>query len=76
MADLIRDGVGPAIRLDPEVYRAFLRMFNLLTPPDILMTDPDLVARVLAVYQARDERPPEPDIGPDRPTVLKAMRAA
>ena len=52
MADLVRDGVRPAIRLDPEVYRAFLRMFNLLTPPDILMTDPDLVARVLAVYQA------------------------
>jgi 2-polyprenyl-6-methoxyphenol hydroxylase-like FAD-dependent oxidoreductase len=76
LTDLLRDGLAPAIRLDPEVYRAFLRMFNLLTPPKTLMTDPDLLARVLAVYQTRDERPPEADVGPDRSTVLHAMRMA
>ncbi|MDQ6698193.1 MAG: FAD-dependent oxidoreductase [Actinomycetota bacterium] len=76
MADLLRYGLAPAIRLDPEVYRAFIRMFNLLTPPETLMTDPDLLARVLAVYQARHLREPEPDVGPDRRTVLTAMGAA
>ena len=76
MADFLRDGLAPAIRLDAEVYRAFLRMFNLLTAPDTLLTDPDLLARVLTVYQARGERGPEPAPGPDRPTVLSAIRAA
>jgi 2-polyprenyl-6-methoxyphenol hydroxylase-like FAD-dependent oxidoreductase len=76
IAALMRYGLMPAIRLDPEVYRAFLRMFNLLSAPDKLITDPDLIARVLAVYQTRDERDPEPAIGPDRSTVLAAMRSA
>lgn len=76
MADLLRNGLAPAIRLDPEVYRAFIRMFNLLTPPETLMRDPDLLARVLAVYQARGARAPEPADGPDRPTVMQAMRTA
>ena len=75
-AALLRDGLMPAIRLDPQVYRAFLRMFNLLAPPDTLMSDPDLMARVLTVYQARDEREPEAALGPDRATVLAAMHAA
>ena len=66
----------PAIRLDPDVYRAFLRMFNLLSPPDALLADGDLMMRVLAIYQGREERPPEPSAGPDRATLIAAARTA
>ncbi len=69
---LLRDGVAPALRVDPVVFRAFLRMFNLLTTPDALMVDPDVLGRVLAVYQDRGGRPAEPVLGPDRSDLLAA----
>ena len=68
--ELLRDGLFPALRVDPVVLRAFLRMFNLLEPPDSLMRNPDVIGRVMAVYQQKDERPPEPPLGPDRATLL------
>jgi len=70
MRSLLRDGLMPAMRVDPVVLRAFLRMFNLLDPPDALMTNTDVMGRVLAVYQDKDQRPPEPPLGPDRAELL------
>ncbi|HPU38323.1 MAG TPA: FAD-dependent oxidoreductase [Microthrixaceae bacterium] len=70
---LLRDGLLPAMRVDPVVLRAFLRMFNLLQPPDSLMNDPDVIGRVMAVYQDRDNRPPELALGPDRAGFLAAI---
>ena len=66
----MRDGLLPAMRVDPVVLRAFLRMFNLLEPPDSLMKDADVIGRVMAVYADRDERPPEAPMGPPRDEVL------
>ncbi len=63
---VLRDGLLPALRLDAVVLRAFLRQLNLLTSPDALTTDPDVQARVLAVWQARDQRPAEAPLGPAR----------
>ncbi len=74
LAALLRDGVAPAVRLDPVVYRAFVRMFNLLSPPDALLADHDVIGRVLAVYQDRDRRSPEPSLGPDRAELLAISR--
>lgn len=70
---LLRDGLLPALKVDPVVLRAFLRMFNLLEPPDSLINDPDLIGRVMAVYQDRENRPPEPTAGPDRAGFLAAI---
>lgn len=70
---ILHEGLLPAMRSDPVVLRAFLRMFNLLTPPDALITDPDIVGRVMAVYASKDDRPPEPDLGPDRAGLLAAI---
>jgi 2-polyprenyl-6-methoxyphenol hydroxylase-like FAD-dependent oxidoreductase len=72
-ADLLRHGLMPAVRTDPEVFRAFLRAFNLLTPPQALMGEPALVARVLETYQERDRRPPEEPLGPPRAEMIAAL---
>jgi hypothetical protein len=34
------------------------------------MTDADVIGRVMAVYQDKDNRPPEPELGPDRAGLL------
>ena len=71
--ELMRDGLFPALRVDPVVLRAFLRMFNLLEAPDSLMSDPDVIGRVMQVFQQRAERPPESPMGPDRENLLAAI---
>ena len=46
------------------MFRAFLRTFNLLTTPDALMRDGEIITRVLEVYNDRENRAPEPELGP------------
>ncbi|MDP9072348.1 MAG: tryptophan 7-halogenase, partial [Actinomycetota bacterium] len=73
MRSLLRDGILPAAGTDPVVYRAFLRTFNLLTPPEAMMQDQDVTARVLAVWQERDTRPAPPSLGPERDELLRIL---
>lgn len=61
---VLRDGLAPALRRDQVVLRAFVRNLNLLSPPDALLTDPDFGARIFAVLQTKDQRPPEAPLGP------------
>jgi 2-polyprenyl-6-methoxyphenol hydroxylase-like FAD-dependent oxidoreductase len=70
---LLRDGLMPAASTDPVVFRAFLRTFNLLDPPDRIMKDPDLLTRILTVWQDRDNRPAPAPLGPDRETLLSSL---
>ncbi|HEX9994251.1 MAG TPA: NAD-binding protein [Acidimicrobiales bacterium] len=70
---LVRDGLLPAARTDPDVFRAFVRAFNLLSLPDDLMADPVLAGRILGAWQERHARPPEPPLGPDRETLLATL---
>ena len=64
MRAVMRDGLAPAMRTDQRVFRAFLRTFNLLTTPDALLRDGEIITRVIEVYNDRDNRPPEPLLGP------------
>jgi len=73
MRSVLREGLFPAVRTDPTVFRAFLRGFNLLEAPEALMQDSEVMARVLEAYQAKDERPPEPALGPDRAELLARL---
>lgn len=73
---VFRDGLLPAMRSDSVVLRAFFRNFNLLTSPDAMVNDPDVGARVLAAWQDRDNRPPEPAMGPKRRAELVALLPA
>jgi flavin-dependent dehydrogenase len=71
--EFMRDGLLPAMRTDPVVVRAFLRMFNLLEAPNSLMTNSDVVARVLTVFNDREHRPAELSMGPDRVSLLGVL---
>jgi 2-polyprenyl-6-methoxyphenol hydroxylase-like FAD-dependent oxidoreductase len=73
MNEVFRDGLLPALRTSPVVYRAFLRWFNLLVSPEALMADSEVVNDVLAAYQEREHRPPEPPLGPDRDEFAAAL---
>jgi hypothetical protein len=74
MRDVFREGLLPAVRTSPAVYRAFLRWFNLETTPDALMQDNEVIAAVMDCYATRDSRPPEPPLGPDRAEFVSATR--
>jgi 2-polyprenyl-6-methoxyphenol hydroxylase-like FAD-dependent oxidoreductase len=75
MRAVFRDGLLPALRRDPVVLRAFFRALNLLTAPNAMVKDPDVAARVLAVWQDRENRAPEPALGPKRRADLLALIA-
>ena len=77
MRAVFRNGLIPAIRRDAVVLRAFVRSFNLLTPPEAMATDPDVNARVLAAWEDRANRPPEPSLGPaSRGEFVELLRAS
>jgi 2-polyprenyl-6-methoxyphenol hydroxylase-like FAD-dependent oxidoreductase len=71
---IFREGLLPALRTSPIVFRAFLRWFNLLSTADALMGDPAIVNEVLAAYSARDSHPPVDPLGPpDRASFVAAL---
>ncbi len=61
------DGVGPAMRCDPVVFRAFLRMMNMMQTPEEAFGEPRVLLRSLRVlmrgrrYNRRYALPPPPD---------------
>ena len=73
MRSVLREGLLPALRTDATVFRAFLRGFNLLSSPDALMQDTEVMAKVLEAYQSRHEREPDPPLGPDRADMLELI---
>ncbi|HEY8123070.1 MAG TPA: FAD-dependent oxidoreductase [Myxococcota bacterium] len=75
MRDVMQRGLVPALRLDSTVLRAFSRGFNLLDPPGELMRRPDILQRVLAIYQGREQRE-QPYLGPAREELIAILQAA
>lgn len=76
MGEVMRHGLLPAARLDPAVFRAFMRTFNLLDPPDAMMHDPKVMLGVWAAWQDRANRAPLPRLGPDRAELLQLLAGA
>ncbi len=74
--DFILNGLIPATRTDPDVYRAFFRSFNMLDDPNALLTDQRVMAAAGTAYATKDDRPPLPDLGPDRNELLEVLASA
>jgi 2-polyprenyl-6-methoxyphenol hydroxylase-like FAD-dependent oxidoreductase len=75
MRSVIREGLLPAIRSDVTVMRRFMRLMNLLDPPNDLMTDPAFFGRIVACYDQRHEREAAPE-GPRRKEMLDILSSA
>jgi hypothetical protein len=76
MRSVLREGLLPALRSDAVVLRAFMRNLNLLSAPDALMKEPEVMNRVFAVWQDRDKRPAEVPMGPKRRADFLALLPA
>jgi 2-polyprenyl-6-methoxyphenol hydroxylase-like FAD-dependent oxidoreductase len=70
-------GVMPATRVDPVVYRAFVRMMNMMETPEQAFFKPEVAMRALAVWArgAGFRRRTEPTV-PDRERTIAALEAA
>jgi hypothetical protein len=73
MRAVFRDGLLPAMRTSPIVFRAFVRWFNLLATPDALMSDTEVVSEVLAAYNDRENRAAPEPLGPERDALLASI---
>ncbi len=73
--ELFRDGFMPAARTDPDVYRVFLRSFNLLDHPAAMLQRPELFAKITEAYEQRHEREEPPPPGPPRDELVAALTA-
>ena len=73
MQEVMREGLLPAVRSDAWVFRSFIPAFNLLDPPDAMLTDADVFTKVLTAYQDREHRPPQPSLGPPRVDMLAIL---
>jgi 2-polyprenyl-6-methoxyphenol hydroxylase-like FAD-dependent oxidoreductase len=74
--DFVLNGLIPATRVDPDVFRAFFRSFNMLDDPTALFADPKVLAAAGAALATKDERPPQPELGPPRDEFLAVASAA
>lgn len=74
--DFIQNGLIPATRQDPDVFRAFFRSFNMLDAPDALFTDAAVLGAAQAAHAAKHEREPDPAAGPDRDALLGVLAAS
>jgi hypothetical protein len=70
---LVMDGLFPASRVDADVSRAWFRTFNLLTPPDGLLTDPDVMRVVMEYWNERETRERQAPEGPTREEFMHAI---
>ena len=74
--DFILNGLIPATRNDPDVFRAFFRAFNMLDLPDALMANPKVLEGSMTAHAQKDQRPPAPKLGPERDEFLNVLALA
>ncbi len=76
MRRFIEDGVGVAIRRDPDLFRAAMRAFHMLEPPRAWLNRPAALAKVgLALVRGRkaNARFYPAKVGPDRLEMFAAL---
>jgi 2-polyprenyl-6-methoxyphenol hydroxylase-like FAD-dependent oxidoreductase len=76
----MRAALFSAVRTDPDVWRAFVRTFNLLDPPESMLTNPAVAAKVAETLQATADGSADageaPAAGPTRDETLRIAAAA
>ena len=71
---VLQEGLFPAMRQDLVVLRAVVRVLNLLDAPDAILTSPEVMGRVLAVWRDRDRREQRQlELGPSRDEMIRVL---
>ena len=70
---ILKDGLIPATRSSAKVWRGFMKMMNLLADPSIL-TEPEISSEIMSVWTDRDQRGPEPSLGPTREEMMDHLK--
>ena len=70
---ILKEGLIPATRSSAKVWRGFMKMMNLLADPSIL-TEPEISAEIMKVWAERDQRDPEPALGPSREEMMDRLK--
>jgi 2-polyprenyl-6-methoxyphenol hydroxylase-like FAD-dependent oxidoreductase len=76
MRRFIEDGVGVAVRRDPELFRAVMRAFHMLEPPRVWLNRPATLAKVgAALVRGRkaNARFYPAKVGPERLEMFAAL---
>ena len=74
--DFVHNGLIPATRVDADVFRAFFRSFNMLDDPHALLADPAVLTAAGEALATKDQRPPQPELGPPRDEFLAVAAAS
>ena len=69
------DGVIPATRVDPIVFRAFVRMMNMLETPEDAFFRPEIIERVIAVWMRPGGRQRFAPTVPDPERIIASLEA-
>ena len=70
---ILKEGLMPATQTSSTVWRAFMRMMNLLTDPKIL-SQPEISSEIMKTWETRDQRAPDPPLGPSREEMLEILQ--
>ncbi len=69
---ILREGLTPATRTSAVVWRSFMRVMNLLALPSS-MAEPEVSSAIIAAWEQRHTRTPEPPSGPTREEMLDLL---
>jgi 2-polyprenyl-6-methoxyphenol hydroxylase-like FAD-dependent oxidoreductase len=69
MRGVLREGLLPAMQEDLDLMRTFMRAMNLLEKAEDILGRPDVMQKILASYNRREEREPVYH-GPNRKAML------
>ena len=72
---ILKEGLIPATRTSAKVWRAFMKMMNLLAEPKIL-SEPDVSLEIMRVWEQRGFRKPDPPLGPSRQEMIEHLQLA
>ena len=76
LKSFMEDGIGVAIRSDPDLLRAAMRGFHMLEHPSDWLKRPKNIAKVLGYWargKAANAEAYPPKSGPDRETLMRSV---
>ncbi len=70
---ILKEGLMPETRSSAIVWCGFMKMMILLADPSI-RTEPEIRAEIMTVWADRDQRVPEPSLGPTREEMMDHLK--